>query len=157
MTTNALIAPIPHDADDSTCAATTKAGRRCPITPMAGRNVCLVHDPEMAMRGRAAGWLATKGPRCLSANEAARIIRLAHRGDVPGTIEAVARAIACGELDTRIGSALIVAAGAVVQAINSVDRAAKHAAANMTDDELDAAIESEIEERLKRRALAGGS
>jgi len=72
---------------------------------------------------------------------------------VPATIEAIARAIACGELSTNVGNAVVVACNTAVHALDAIDKAIKGRAAGMTDEELDAAIDEEIGERLRRRQV----
>lgn len=87
----------------------------------------------------------------LTHDQAAETINLQRRGDVPATIEAIARAVACGELDTRVGNAVVIAANTAVQALDSFDRSGRQRASALSDDELDAEIEADVLERIKRR------
>jgi hypothetical protein len=90
-------------------------------------------------------------PAYLTHQEAADTVNLQQRGDVPATIEAIARAVACGELDTRVGNAVVVAANVAVQALDSADRSIAKRAGAMSDEELDAEIEVAVIERIRRR------
>jgi aspartate/glutamate racemase len=127
---------------------------------VSGKELCAAHDPETRARAQQAGGNAKAEARkasFLSRAEAEDIIRLRLRADVPGTIEAVARKVACGELATATGNAVLVAANTAIHAIDSVDKATKIRASAMTDDELDEAIETEIAERLRRRSDIGAT
>jgi hypothetical protein len=119
-----------------------------------GKSLCGAHDPETRAKAQKAGGeaLAERAKaHFFTRSQADATIHLQRRADVPSTIEVVARAVACGELDTRVGNALVVAANAAIGAIDSVERFAKNRAATMTDEELDLAIEEEVAERMRRR------
>jgi len=119
-----------------------------------GKAVCGFHDPETRARAQEAGGKAAtseRRPSFLTRTEAHSVVNLQLRADVPKTIESIARAVACGELATNVGNAVVVAANTAIHAIDSVDKATKLRASAMTDDELDEAIETEIAERMRRR------
>lgn len=86
----------------------------------------------------------------MTREQADEVIRLRERHLVPGTIEAIARAVACGELDTRAGNAVLIAANAAIQSIESNEKASMRGAADMTDEELENHVEAVILERQAR-------
>lgn len=143
-------APAPR-AVGSRCSALTKAGEPCPVSAMNGGTTCLVHTPEAAQRGRSAGGRAAMARNHLDAETALTAIDFRDRRSILSTLEGVARSAACGELDCRTVNAVIVAASASLQAHEALERAAKKNATDMTDEELDALIDAELEERRKAK------
>ncbi len=86
----------------------------------------------------------------MTREQADEVIRLRERHSVPATIEAIARAVACGELDTRAGNAVLIAANAAIQSIESNEKASNRDASDKTDDELEALVEAYVLERQAR-------
>lgn len=137
----------------SACGAPTKAGGLCSVNRVPGKQLCAAHDPETRAKAQSEGgksWGAERRPSFLSAEQAAESIKLQSRTDVPATIEAVARAVASGELDTKVGNALFIAANAALSAADSIDKASNKNASSLSDEELEAAVEEFLVERQAR-------
>ena len=110
------------------CSATTDGGQACQARPLHGTDRCFAHSADPAVAGardeaRQRGGQARAAPRLLSRDEAAKLIRLRSPGDVPTTLEEVARAVACGRLETRAGNLVVLAASAAVRASDTADLA----------------------------------
>jgi len=135
------------------CMATTKAGEACPVAPVTGKTLCASHDPETRAIAQKKGGEATfRKARYLSDVEARTKINLRDRKDVPATIEAIARSVATGSLETRVGNALVIACNVTVSAIDSIEKAVRGRLGAMTDEELRAALEQEFAEWQARAA-----
>ncbi len=123
--------------------------------PPAGGTLCSGHDPVLRAAAQKKGGEAVQQrakTRYLSEIEARTKINLRNRKDVPATIEAIARSVATGDLDTRVGNAIVIAANTAVQAIDSHERAMRGQLGSMTDEELREALEADFAEWQARAA-----
>lgn len=133
----------------------TKAGAPCVIPPITGGAYCAAHDEATRAIAQASGGHARgKRPGYLSREQAEADVVFASRKDVKATLERLARHVVCGELDKGSVNATILAANGALAVMNDEERAAKGRAQDMSDAELDAMIDAEVERRMRIRSVA---
>ena len=118
--TRATHTPPPVDR----CTATGKGGKPCKARPLTGETLCAMHDPTRGPRLRQAGVEArTARPAPLTPAEADELVRLETPADVAGTLGRVARAVAAGRIDARMGHVLLFATTSALRAFDAVETA----------------------------------
>lgn len=138
------------------CAGTRKDGKPCSMPAVTGKTLCGGHDPETRAKAQAAGHAAgSRTPGYLKHDAAVAAVDFKTRPTIKATLERVARHVVAGELEARAVNATILAANGALAVINDEERSAKRRATDMTDEELDAAIDEEIAERIRRRETIG--
>jgi hypothetical protein len=140
------------DGASGTCKATCKDGSPCQVGAVGGKTLCAGHDPETRARAQAAGAESVRRrPGFLSREQAEQAVVFETRQDIKLTLERLARHVVCGELEKGAVNATILAANGALAVMNDQDRSGLKRAGSMTDEELDAEIEADVMERIKRR------
>lgn len=120
-----MTTPSPHPASRG-CAATTNKGPPCSNRALAQSDCCAFHDDEIGLEARRKGGqtrAAAVAPTLFTEEQATSLIRMQSAKDIPPTLETLARAIASGRLDVRIGNAITVCISTAIRAIDSGDLA----------------------------------
>lgn len=134
------------------CAAITKEGTPCPNSRAGRSKWCGLHDPKIGHRARRSGGRTRAAQlRRLMPAQTVVDVRLQSHTEIIQTLEAVARAVCTGRLDVRTAHSTLNAANTALNAIRGERRAAAHDVARLTDDEIEATIEDELEALAAKR------
>ncbi len=149
--------PPPHAAS-STCGATTNAGDPCPRGVVTGRDRCLVHSKDLALEGRRAGGRAATARATLTSQAAGELVQLGDLASAVASAQRVARAVASGELDHKVGNLTLFAVNVAISAHRAqaeIDKRETKRLEEMPDAELDAAFDRALEAHLAKVRSAG--
>jgi hypothetical protein len=120
-----------------------------------GLGLCAFHaaTPLEKKSWEQAGGRAT-AQDALEPDVAARLIKLRSLDAVPATLNRLARAVASGLLPVRLATVVNSIAGTSISALKAIEELAereRNAHRELSDSELDAAIEAAIERYMQKR------
>lgn len=151
MTKRTATPPPPENR----CRESNKAGEPCGARPLAGGDLCALHDPTRGPSVRRAGLEARTAarPEPLTTKEAAALVKLSHPSEVAGTLERIARVAAAGRIDVRTANVLVLAASNAANALKAAEEARK---AEAEEREREARAAKAREEWAAREATPTG-